>query len=560
MVANLFKNSARIFLRKQTNILSASLVLMVAVLLSRLLGLWRDRLLAGTFFAYGGEWQLDVYFAAFRLPDMVFQLLVMGALSAAFIPVFSRYLDESEAEAWHLASAVITLAAGIFVVIAVLIFIFAQPLSRLIAPTFADRELSLMVQLTRIMLMAQFFFILSNFFTGILQSHQRFLLPALAPIAYNLGIILGILVLSPKWGIYGPTIGVVIGAFLHLLVQTPVLWRLGFVYKPVFDWGHRGVKRIAKLMLPRTLSLAVSQIELTVAVFIATSLTAGSLSIFYLAQHLSDLPVGLFGLTIGQAALPALSKEAEQNLDNFKDIFLSSCRQILYLSLPMGALLIVLRIPLVRIVFGAKAFPWEATLLTGKVVAIFALSVFAQALIQLLVRGFYALQDTLTPLLISIFSVILSVSLSFWLVFGLKMGLIGLSLAITLATLAQTVMLFVVLEKKVNGFNKKAYLWPLIKMSLATLLTGVALWVPMRFLDQFLLDTTRTIQLILLTIVAGLCGLLVYLGLSKLLKIQELNSFWQTLRRFGAWRRILAQSEEVLDAPAAPPATPASEE
>jgi putative peptidoglycan lipid II flippase len=560
MVANLLKNSAKIFWRKQTNILSASIVLMVAVLSSRLLGLVRDRLLAGVFFAHGNQWQLDVYFAAFRLPDMVFQLLVMGALSAAFIPVFSRFLDKSEKEAWYLASAVITLAGGIFLILAALIVSFTWPLSRLIAPTFNAEQLDLMTQLTRIMLVAQFFFVISNFFTGILQSYQRFLLPALAPIAYNVGIIFGILVLAPSWGIYGPTLGVVLGAFLHLLIQAPLLWRFGFVYRPIVDWRHPGVRKIGKLMLPRTLSLAVSQVELTVGVFIATSLTAGSLSIFYLAQHLSVLPVGLFGLTIGQAALPALSQEAEKGLGGFKKVFLASCRQILYLAMPAGVLLIVLRIPLVRIAFGARTFPWEATLLTGKVVAILAASVFAQALIQILVRGFYALQDTVTPLLIGLASVIVSVSLSFWLVFGMKWGIVGLSTAISLASLFQGGLLLLGLKRKIDGFGLRQFTLPFLKMLLASFLTGVALWLPMRFLDQFVLDTTKTVQLVLLTLVAGFSGLLVYLGFSKLLRIEELEHFWQTLRRFGAWQKILAESDEVLDASAAPSATPTAEE
>lgn len=560
MVANLFKNSAKIFLRKQTNILSASLVLMMAVLVSRLLGLLRDRLLAGAFFAEGNQWQLDVYFAAFRLPDMVFQLLVMGALSAAFIPVFSQYLEKDEPEAWRLASAVITFASGVFLILAGVIALFAQPLNRLIAPTFSPYELDLMVQLTRIMLIAQFFFVLSNFFTGMIQSYQRFLVPALAPVAYNLGIIFGIKFLAPQWGIYGPALGVVLGAFLHLMIQAPLLWRLGFVYQPVIDLAHKGLRRIGKLMIPRTLSLAVSQIELTVAVLIATSLTAGSLSIFYLAQHLSVLPVGLFGLTIGQAALPALAKEAEQNLENFKKVFLASLRQILYLALPAGVLLIVLRIPLVRIAFGAKTFPWEATLLTGKVVAILALSVFAQAIIQLLVRGFYALQDTMTPLLVSLVTVGINVGLSFWLVFGLTMDIVGLGLAITVATLLQALALFYWLQRKVGGFEKQLYLGPFIKMVVASFLTGIALWMPMRLLDQFVLDTTRTMQLVLLTLVAGLSGLGVYVGLSRLLRIKEQEYFWATLRRFGAWQKILAESEEVLDAAAAPQATPVSEE
>lgn len=559
MVANIFKNSAKIFLRKQTNILSASMVLMMAVLMSGALGLIRNRLLAGTFYAQQ-RGDLDVYFAAFRLPDMVFQLLVMGVLSAAFIPIFSRYLDKNENEAWKLASSVITLIGSIFFVFAAVIFIFAKPLSNLITPSFNQEEIQLMVRLIRIMLIGQFFFVISNFFTGILQSYQRFLVTALAPIAYNLGIVFGIIFLAPQFGILGPTIGVVLGAFLHLLIQMPVLWRLGFSYKPIWSWTHKGVIKIASLMWPRTLALAVSQIELTVAVFIATSLASGSLAIFYFAQQLGDLPVRLFGQTIGQATLPTLAKEAETSMNNFKRVFLAGFLQILYFSLPAGVILIVLRIPLVRIAYGAKSFPWEATLLTGKIVAFFAISIFAQAVIQILVRGFYALQDTVTPLIIGFITMLINVSLSFWLVFSLNLGIVGLSLAITSATLVQAVILFLFLNKKVKGFEEELYLKPMAKMAAATLLTGIALWVPMRFLDRFVLDTTRTVQLVFLTIIAGGSGLGVYLLFSKLFNIKELSYFLKTMRRFGAWRRILAESEEVLDASAVPQATPASEE
>lgn len=560
MVANILKNSTKIFFKKQTNILSASLVLMGAVLFSRLLGLIRDRLLAGAFFAGGNQGSLDVYFAAFRLPDMLFQLIVMGALSAAFIPVFSSYTEKNKQDSWNLASSVITLSATVFLLIAGAIFIFTQPLSQLIAPMFGQGQIKLMVRLTRIMLLAQFFFVISNFFTGILQSYQRFLLPALAPIVYNLGIIFGIVFLSPALGVYGPTIGVLLGAFLHLLIQLPLLWRLGFVFLPKINWQHPGLKKIGALTLPRTLSLAVSQIELTVAVWIATSLTSGSLSIFYLSQHLSVLPVGLFGLTISQAALPTLAKEVGKSLQSFKEVFLASFRQILYFSLPAGVLLIVLRIPLVRIAYGAKTFPWEATLLTGKVVAVLSASVFAQSIIQLLVRAYYALEDTFTPLVIGLLAVILNIAISFWFVFGLKMGILGLSLSITLAAICQAILLFYFLGKKTAGFNPETYLWPFAKMLGASFLTGIALWLPMRFLDQFVLDTTKTFHLIVLTFIAGLIGLGVYLFFSWLFKIKEQSYFYQALRKLGAWRKILAQTEEVLDAPSAPQATTFSEE
>ncbi len=540
-----------IFSRRQKNILSAAIILMVAVFASKILGLLRDRLLAATFFRVGQEWQLDVYFAAFRIPDMLFQLLVLGALSAAFIPVFSKLLSQ-EKEAWRVASTIINIGSLIFIFISFLIFVFTPTLNRFIAPNFEERELALMVNLTRLMLISQWFFVISNIFTGILQSKQRFLIPALAPILYNLGIIIGTIFLSPIWGIYGPTAGVVLGAFLHFIVQLPLTLYLGFVYSPVLDFKNPFVRKIGRLMVPRTLALAVSQIELTVAVLIATSLTSGSLSIFYFAQHLNNLPVGLFGLTIGQAALPVLSVEAAKNRDNFKKVLLTCLRQILYLALPASVILLVLRIPLVRLVFGARTFPWEATILTGKVVAIFSFSIFAQAAIQILVRAFYALQDTKTPFLIAALAVGFNVFFSFLFTFRFDWGVLGLSLAASLASIIHCFFLIVFLQNKLDFLGKKLFFVPLAKIVLATFLTGFALWLPMRLLDKLFLDTTKTINLIALTVIAGLCGLAVYFLFSYVLRIEELKRFYKLFYRFGAWREILASSEEVLDGKTTP--------
>ncbi len=524
------------FFRKETSVFSAAAVLMTTVFVSRLLGLVRDRFLASHFFDPSSAWQLDVYFAAFRLPDMVFQLLVVGALSAAFIPVFTHYLLKDKEEAWNVASTVITLGMAAFVVLAGIIFLLAEPLSRMIAPTFTPLELNLMVVLTRWLLLAQASFLLSTFLTGILQSYQHFLLPALAPIAYNLGIIAGIQFLSPSLGIFGPVVGVIGGAFLHLVIQLPLIERLGFRYRPRFDIKHPGVRQIGRLMLPRTLALAVSQIELTVAVFIATALPAGSLAIFYFAQHLDSLPVGLFGATIGQAALPALAKKSQGiEFGHFKEELVSALNQVLYLSLPAGMMLLILRVPAVRLAFGARTFPWEATILTGQVVALFAISVFAQSAIQILVRGFYALSNTRIPFIFGAVSVGLNVILSFFFVYNLNFGVLGLALAISLTSWLEMALLFFKLSQLLKGFSRQDFYLPVAKMALATVITGLFLWLPFRFLDRYIFNTAKTVELVGLSVVTGLIGILVYGLLSYLLKIKELDQFvglFKKLRRF----------------------------
>ena len=514
---------------------------MLTVLLSRLLGLLRDRFLAAAFFNQHTSWQLDVYFAAFRLPDMIFQLLAVGAFSAALIPVFSQYLVKAKTEAWHVASSVITIGLSLFILLGGLLVIFVAPLNRLIAPGFSAAQLQLMNDLTRILVIAQASFLVSNFFTGILQSYQYFLVPAFSPIAYNLGIIFGIVCLGPALGIYGPALGVVLGAVLHLLVQLPLVKALGYHYRISFDWHHPGVRRIGRLMLPRTLALAVGQIELTLAVFLATSLSAGSLAIFYFAQNLNSVAVGLFGASIGQAILPVLSREAGQTGSKFSRLLINALNQTLYLSLPAGMFLLILRIPAVRLAFGAPNFPWAATLLTGKVVAILAVSVFAQCAIQVLVRGFYSLSNTRTPLYISIWSVALNVLLSLLFIYQLRLGVPGLALAVSLSSFFQTGLLGYYLYRLSGGWPLMLLVAPFTKMAAATLITGFSLWLPLRFLDRYILNTDRTLDLIILTLVTGLIGLAVYLGLSKLLQIRELNDFVKLFRRLTRFEPLIEE-------------------
>lgn len=547
MVVNFFRNGKVLFLRRQSSILSAAAVITSAYGLSMLLGILRDRLLVARFYACCRT-DLDSYWAAFRLPDFVFQLLVVGALSAAFIPVFSEYLEKNKKEAYRVSSSVVNIVFSAFLVVSCLIFIFARPLSSAITGGFTKAQLDLMVSLTRILILAQFFFLVSNFLTGIIQSHQRFLVPALSPVVYNLGIISGILFLSPLVGIYGPALGVVLGAVFHLLIQIPLALRLGFTYRPLtFNFRHPGVREIGRLMAPRVLSLAISQVGATVSLFLATSLAAGSLTIFYLAQHLMHLPVRLVGVPIGQAALPLLSKKRGKDLSEFKEIFLSSFWQILYLVLPATAILLVLRIPVVRIAFGARGFPWKATILTGKTLAFFTIAIISQAAIQLLVRAFYALHDTKTPLLIGFFSVVVNILLSVWLIFALSWGILGLAVAASVASFMQLFLLFVFLNRVVGGFERKRVTVPTFKMGMATFLTSFCLWFLMRFLDRFVLDTTRTINLLILTLVVTVLGLSVYILLSKIFKIPELEVFLALTRKIGKWQKILSESEEIIE-------------
>ena len=404
---------------------------------------------------------LDVYYAAFVIPDTIFQLLVIGSLSAAFIPTFNKYLAKNEKEAWAMTSTTMNLIILVFTLLSTVIFIFAYPLSRLIAPGFTVSQISVMVQLLRIMLVAQIFFSISGFLTGIIQSHQRFLIPALAPVAYNLGIIAGIVFLSPTLGILGPALGVVLGAILHMFIQLPLAFRLGFRPSLSLDFFHPGVREIGRLMPPRVLALGIDQIEQFVAVTLASLLASGSLSLLNASRLLFTIPTSLFGVTIGQAAFPQLSKEAaHSDLDQFRRTLVSSFLQIAFMALPLSTLFIILRIPIVRIIFGAKTFPWTATLLTGKTLAILCASAAFYAVMQLVIRGFYALHDTRTPLIVGIIAAIFSSTLSILAVTWLGWGILGIAVAISTTAILETLVLSWLLYHRVCGPHKALSLWP----------------------------------------------------------------------------------------------------
>lgn len=534
------ESGRRLLSRKQTDVLSAALVIMLAYGVSSLLGLVRNRLLAGHFFS-GQEAQLDAYFAAFVLPDTIFQLLILGALSAAFIPVFTSYLNKNKDEAWNVAQSTMTMVLILFVTISLVLFIFAGTASKLLAPNFSAEQLMLMANLIRIMLGAQFFFGVSSFMTGILQSHHHFLLPAMAPIAYNLGIISGIVLLSPWIGIYGPAVGVILGAVLHFMIQLPLAMRLGFRMHLGWNFKHPGVVKIRRLMPARAATLAAGQMERIISVMFLSSLSAGTLTIFNFARQLYILPINLFGATIGQASFPAMSKEHDQNGAQFSNTIANTALLIAFFTLPTAVLLLVLRIPIVRLVFGARNFPWEATLTTGRTVAMFALSIPAQAINQLLIRAFYATHDTRRPLATTAITTLMLFGLIPLLALKMNLGVMGAAMAIAIADILNMILLMMLVKRRLakDIFIKIA--GPAARMITVAGLMGVFLWIPMKLLDAFVFDTTRTLPLIGLTVIATLAGGSVYLGLSKLFKISELATILILFRKIGNWKALIQE-------------------
>ncbi|MBI2597388.1 murein biosynthesis integral membrane protein MurJ [Candidatus Daviesbacteria bacterium] len=540
MVKNLFS----LLYSRQTSILSGAFIIMVTLMLSKVLGLIRDRLLAHVF----SPDKIDIFWAAFSLPDLVFQIVILGALSVAFIPVFTEhYENKGEKDAFEMARVILNIFLGLFGLATILIYILAQPIIiNFIAPGFTfDKQLQV-ISLTRVILLGQVILVFGSFFIGILQSFQRFVIPSLAPLFYNLGIIIGIVFLSRSYGIMGAAWGVVLGALMHALVQLPLIWSLGFRFKFPPKFFHPGVRELIKLMSVRTLGLAAEQINEKVGIALASLASIGSVTYLTFAQHLQVVPIGLFGATLAQAALPVLSAErARGKIEEFKVTILTTFHQILFLALPATVILIVIRIPVVRLIFGASQFNWEATVLTGATLAYLSIGLTAQAVSLLLVRGFYALKDTKTPVIVSLIVVILNIILSIFFVVILKFDVWSIGLANSISALLSGILLFWTLHLKVGKFNLRVVLVPFLKMIMATVIMGMALYIPIKLLDQVIIDTTRTINLLVLTGASSIFALSVYILLVKFLDVRELVTYVELFKRLGEFRAKL-KSKEIL--------------
>src|SRR3989344_4443042 len=391
---------------------AAALLLGAAGLLSRLLGIFRDRMLAERF---GAGRELDLYYAAFQIPDFMVTLFILGAGSAAILPIFQEYLAKNKEEARNLISEITVFFLAGASLACMSAFILAPYLINFIVPGFSETERTTAALLTRIMILSPLFFGLSGIFSSVVQSFHRFFAYAVAPLLYNLGIIAGIMIFVPFWGVKGVALGVILGALLHLGIMFFTVKTLGFV--PSLAWYNlyqarigAGVKRVLKLSFPRVLSLSFSQITGVILIAIGSTLSSGSIAIFQFAHNLYFFPIGIFGVSYSIAVFPRLSRAylSGNGGEFFYELF-SGMRSVLFWILPSAALFLVLRAHIVRVALGAGEFSWEDTRLTAAVLAVFVFSMFMHALISFLIKGFYALNNTKIPLLINIGASFISV-------------------------------------------------------------------------------------------------------------------------------------------------------
>lgn len=445
---------------------SAALVLAAASFISALLGLLRDRLLAGNF-GVGDE--LDIYYAAFRLPDFISMVFIIGAISAAIIPIFSEHLTRSKEEAFRFLSNLLNVFFFCLILICLLLIIFAPQILSVIAPGFSAQKKEMTVLLTRIMFLSPIILGLSNILSAVLRVFQRFLISSLAPIMYNLGIIFGILFFVPFMGLPGLAWGVVLGAFLHLLIQIPAVFGMGFKYERILDFRHSGVRKVVWLTLPRSLGLAADQLNLIVVTAIASTLSAGSIAIFNLASSLSRPIQTFIGNSFSTAAFPSLSLAySQKDKEKYLKIFSEAFYKIILFIIPISLVVFLFRDFFIKIIFKVGKFASGDVHLTAACLGMFAIGLFAQSLNLLLAKAFHAVQNTKLPAFSSILDMAITVGLSFlflWLfsfsnifrdvfvsLLAIKdlenIKIVALPLAISLSAVAQFLILLFFFRKK----------------------------------------------------------------------------------------------------------------
>lgn len=513
---------------KSTTIISAAVIVASASLASRLLGVIRDRILAGEF---GAGSELDIYYAAFRLPDLVYSLIVAGALSAGFIPIFAELVNGHKfpKNAWHVANGVLNILLIFLAIICLLLAIFAPWIIPLLAPGFDSEQLELTILLSRIMFMSPFFLGLSALFGGVLQTYKRFLLYSIAPIFYNLGIIIGALFFVDIWGLKGLAVGVILGAFLHMSVQIPGAYALGWRYELTLPWQDKYIRKIGKMMIPRIMSLAVSNINLIIITAIASTMAAGSIAVFNLANNLQYFPIGIIGFSFAIAAFPTISEfAADKSWLKYKKAFSNTVRDILFFIVPASVIFLLLRAQIVRVVLGSGQFTWEDTILTADALAFFALSLFAQSILPLIVRMFFAIKDTTVPFLSAFVSVLLNVILSLWLIQDL--GVAGLALAFSISSIFNVVLLWVILRVKVGYLYEYPIVRSLYKITVAALAMGLVIQVTKVVVEPYL-NMQKFWGIATQGAIAAILGLIVYGSICLILRSPEMLNFKASVQR-----------------------------
>ena len=506
--------------------MGGAILISVFSVLSKILGLVRDRILAHMFGA--GE-ILDSYFASFRIPDLIFNTLILGALASAFVPVFVKLNKKDKDRAIYVSNSVLNIVTFLLIFISLIIIIKLNFFVRLLVPGFNDFQFALTVRLTRIMLFSIIIFGASNVMSSLLNSYRSYFFYSLAPVFYNIGIIVGI-IFSQYYGYDFLAWGVILGASLHFIIQFFAVYRKGWRYKWIFDFRDEYVKKIFSLMLPRTFALALNQINQVVITIIASSLATGSISIFYFGFNLQSFISGIFGVSVAISIFPILSDCAEcEDKKEFSEHLSKNIKQVIFFVIPISVLFIILRAQIVRIILGSGAFNWQDTYYTAQVLGYFAVSLVFQCLIPIVARAFYALENTKTPVYIGIWSFIINIVLAIYL--SGKFGIEGIAIAFSISNIFNLFFLMFILYRKYKIFRITHFYNFLFKVLANSIIMGIIVYI-VRYGMSLGVNMDKFIGIFLQLTVSGTVGIIVYLILSILLNVQEADLLKKYFKRF----------------------------
>jgi putative peptidoglycan lipid II flippase len=526
-------------LTTKQHIARAAGLIALLTLVSRLLGFVRETLVGRLF----SRMETDAYFAAFAVPDLMYYLLVGGALSAAFVPVFTEYLARGdEKEGWRAASTFMNTITLLLIVFAVAGMIFAGPVGRMEAPMFSREKIALVSQLTRIMFSSVALLGMAGLLGGVLYSYQSFFAPSVGPVLYNICIIFGAFFLGARFGIKGMAAGVVAGALANLGVNALAVWRRKPAYNPLlFDFRHPGFRRMIWLLLPALFGLSATQLNILFTNMMASGLPEGSISALRWANRLIQLPLGIFAAAIGTALFPAMARAvAEKKMDAYKETVSLGLRAILFITIPSAIGLFVLRYPIIRLLFQGQHFSAVDTNRTAYALAFYSLGLFAHASILVLPRAFYSLQDTRTPVIVTATTVAISLLLNLIFLRFTELHHGGLALSFSIMGLLNMAALLYLLRNKVGGIGGRAILRTAGLSGLAGGAMGVLIHVINRFLPGLsVLAGKRALLIAGVEVLVGAgTGIVLYGVIARLLGMEEMNLFIGMVKRHLTRRKI----------------------
>ncbi|MCL1974888.1 MAG: murein biosynthesis integral membrane protein MurJ [Firmicutes bacterium] len=522
---------------QQGKVMRAATFMMVTMAISRILGYVRDMVMYPMF---GLSGETSAYTTAFIIPDFLYLIIIGGALASAFVPVLSSYLALNQPkEVWQVSSIVISWCLMLMLLGIAAAYIFTPQLVSVLAPGYEQETRLLTITLTRLMLIQPLFMMLAGIGMGILNSHQRFNVPAMGSMLYNLFIVLGGALLClpiearfPGYGVAGFSIGVVLGSIVYMLIQIPALKEVGFQFRPSLNVHHPGFRRLIKLMIPSLIGLSVQRINLIVNQALASMLEDKAVAALKMAQKFMDLPIGVFAIPIAVAILPTMARQyVSQDMPEYKKSLSLGIRSVVFICLPAAVGLIVLREPIIRLMFEFKGgnFGVEDTLYTGQALLFYCLGLVFYGLLHVLLRSFYALQDTVTPVLASLITIVINLCFSLLLLQPLRH--MGLPLAFSIAGAAQCAILLFLLHRRIGQMDLRHILNSFIKTGAVCLIMGLAAFSASRFIAmQMDVVSSKLAQIIQLSLSMGL-AVLVFFFLAYILRMEEAKTLINMLKR-----------------------------